>query len=214
MKRMPRRWVHGLTALWMGLWGVTNGEAREMKQEIATFAGGCFWCVEHLFDGVDGVISTTSGYIGGEKDNPTYEEVSAGKTGHAEAVQVVFDPEKVDYAALLRLFWRNIDPTTPNRQFCDVGSQYRSAIFYHDEGQKRLALASKADAEAKKPFPEPLVTPIVPASPFYPAEGYHQDYHVKNPVRYRYYRLNCGRDQRLRELWGDPPAGEKPAAAH
>ena len=170
--------------------------------EVATFAGGCFWCVEEAFDDVDGVVSTTSGYTGGHKKNPTYHEVSAGSTGHAEAVQVVYDPKKVSYSDLLEVFWHNIDPTTPNRQFCDVGSQYRSAIFYHNETQKRLAEASKRELEKSKPFKEPIVTEITKVSEFYPAEEYHQDYHHKNPIRYKFYRYGCGRDQRLSEIWG------------
>lgn len=170
--------------------------------ETATFAGGCFWCMEEAFDKVEGVISTTSGYTGGQRANPTYEEVSAGGTGHAEAVQVVYDPAKVSYARLLDVFWRNIDPTTPDRQFCDKGRQYRSAIFFHDETQKRLAEASKQMLEKTKPFPGPIVTEIVPAAEFYPAEEYHQNFHQRNPIRYRFYKFNCGRAQRLQELWG------------
>lgn len=166
----------------------------------ATFAGGCFWCMEPPYDELDGVVSTISGYMGGTKKNPTYEEVSAGRTGHAEVVQVTYDPKKVSYSKLLEVFWRNIDPLTANRQFCDVGSQYRSAIFYHDENQKRLAEESKK-AVAKR-FKEPIVTEIVSASTFYPAEDYHQDYYKKNPIRFKLYKYNCGRDQRLEELWG------------
>lgn len=169
----------------------------------ATFAGGCFWCVEHAFDEVAGVVSTTSGYIGGPKKNPTYSEVSAGNTGHAEAVRVIYDPQKVSYGELLRVFWRNIDPTAPNRQFCDVGNQYRSAIFFHDETQQRLAEESKRALERSKPFKEPIVTELAIASEFYVAEEYHQDYHHKNPIRYKLYRYRCGRDQRLNELWGE-----------
>jgi peptide-methionine (S)-S-oxide reductase len=166
----------------------------------ATFAGGCFWCMEPPFDKLDGVISTISGYAGGKKKNPTYEEVSAGKTGHAEVVQITYDPKKITYEKLLEVFWRNVDPLTPNRQFCDVGSQYRTAIFYHDETQKRLAEESKK--ALSKRFKEPIVTEIVAAAEFYPAEDYHQDYYIKNPLRYKYYRYNCGRDQRLEALWG------------
>jgi peptide-methionine (S)-S-oxide reductase len=170
----------------------------------ATFAGGCFWCMEPPYDKLDGVVSTTSGYIGGRTQNPTYEAVSAGGTGHAEAVEIVYDPAKVSYAKLLDVFWRNIDPTVRNRQFCDVGDQYRSAIFYHDAEQKRLAEASKAALAKSKPFPQPIVTEIVPAGVFTAAEAYHQDYYVKNPLRYKFYRYSCGRDQRLEELWGKP----------
>ncbi|MDZ7379899.1 MAG: peptide-methionine (S)-S-oxide reductase MsrA [candidate division KSB1 bacterium] len=170
----------------------------------ATFAGGCFWCMEPPFDKLEGVISTTSGYIGGHTTNPTYKEVSAGGTGHAEAVEIVYDPSKISYARLLEVFWRNIDPLTPNGQFCDKGTQYRAGIFYHDETQKQLAEASKQALEASKRFKAPIVTEITPASTFYPAEDYHQDYYLKNPLRYKFYRYNCGRDQRLHELWGDP----------
>lgn len=169
----------------------------------ATFAGGCFWCMEPPFDKLDGVISTISGYAGGTKKNPTYEEVSAGKTGHAEVVQITYDPKKITYEKLLEVFWHNVDPLTPNRQFCDVGSQYRTAIFYHDETQKRLAEESKK--ALSKRFKEPIVTEIVAYTEFYPAEDYHQDYYIKNPLRYKYYRYSCGRDQRLEALWGPDP---------
>jgi peptide-methionine (S)-S-oxide reductase len=174
---------------------------RSRRIETATFAGGCFWCMEPPFDKLKGVTSTTSGYIGGNKKNPTYQDVSRGMTGHAEAVRVVYDPEKVSYSKLLEVFWQNIDPTTPNRQFCDVGSQYRAAIFYQDETQRRLAEESKTALVQSRRFPG-VVTEIVPASEFYPAEEYHQDYYVRNPREYHEYRYRCGRDQRLRELWG------------
>lgn len=179
--------------------------ADQPRTSLATaiFAGGCFWCMEPPFDKLDGVISTTSGYTGGRTKNPTYEEVSAGHTGHAESVRVVYDPSKISYARLLQVFWHNIDPTAANRQFCDAGNQYRSAIFYQDETQKRLALASKQALQKTKPFREPIVTEIAPAGEFYPAEQYHQDYYRKNPIRYKYYRYSCGRDKRLKELWGD-----------
>lgn len=170
----------------------------------ATFAGGCFWCVEADFDKVPGVISTTSGYIGGTVANPSYEQVSAKRTGHAEAVEIVFDPQKVSYEQLLEKFWRTIDPTTKDRQFCDSGSPYRTAIFTHGPQQAAAAQASKAALDKNKPFLAPIVTTIEPAGPFYPAEGYHQDYHQKNPVRYNYYRTSCGRDARLKELWKAP----------
>jgi peptide-methionine (S)-S-oxide reductase len=166
----------------------------------ATFAGGCFWCMEPPFDKLDGVSSTISGYAGGKKKNPTYEEVSSGRTGHTEVVQITYDPKKISYEKLLEVFWVNIDPLTPNRQFCDVGSQYRTAIFYHDENQKRLAEESKK--ALGKRFKEPIVTEIVAYSEFYPAEDYHQDYYTKNPLRYKYYRYSCGRDERLEALWG------------
>ena len=175
----------------------------------ATFAGGCFWCMEPPFDELDGVTSTTSGYTGGHKVNPTYEEVSAGTTGHAEAVQVVYDPARITYERLLEVFWRNTDPTTPDAQFCDHGSQYRSAVFYHDPEQRRLAEESKRALEAAGRLKARIVTEIVPAGAFYPAEEYHQDYYKKNPIRYKLYRLGCGRDQRLSELWGKAPVGTK-----
>jgi peptide-methionine (S)-S-oxide reductase len=180
--------------------------ADETHTEIATFAGGCFWCMEPPFDKVEGVISTTSGYTGGNKVNPTYKQVSAGNTGHAEAIQIEYDPAKVSYEDLLAVFWRNIDPTTPNRQFCDHGSQYRSGIFYHNDAQKSAAVKSLNKLNQTKPFDESIVTEITPASTFYPAEEYHQDYYQNNPLRYKYYRYVCGRDQRLEKLWGTSTA--------
>jgi peptide-methionine (S)-S-oxide reductase len=171
--------------------------------EKATFAGGCFWCMEHPFDEIPGVVSVTPGYTGGQKKSPTYEEVSAGGTGHAESVQIVYDPTRVTYEKLLEVFWHNIDPTVKDRQFCDIGHQYRSAIFYQNEEQHRLALESKALLEKSKPFKEPIVTEIVQATEFYPAEDYHQHYYKKNPIRYKFYRTRCGRDNRLKELWGN-----------
>ena len=177
----------------------------QTQYATATFAGGCFWCVEADFDKVDGVISTTSGYIGGTAAKPTYEQVSAGRTGHTEAVQLVYDPARVTYEKLVNYFWRTIDPTVKDRQFCDVGSQYRTGIFTHDAEQKRIAEASKSALERSKPFKAPIVTEITAATTFYPAEDYHQDYYRKNPVRYGYYRSGCGRDKRLKELWGELP---------
>jgi peptide-methionine (S)-S-oxide reductase len=168
----------------------------------ATFAGGCFWCVEADFDKVPGVLSTTSGYIGGTTANPSYEQVSSKGTGHIEAVEIVYDPAKVSYAALVQRFWRTIDPTTPDRQFCDVGSPYRTAIFTHDVQQAAVVKQALEALEKTKPFKEPIVTLVLPASTFYPAEAYHQDYYKKNPVRYAYYRASCGRDARLEQLWG------------
>jgi len=170
--------------------------------KTATFAGGCFWCMESAFDQIAGVTAVISGYIGGHLQNPTYEQVSAGSTGHAEAVQITFDPTRIDYAGLLDIFWRNIDPTQANRQFCDVGSQYRPEIFVHDEQQREQAEASKRALESVKTFKEPIVVAITEATTFYPAEEYHQDYHKKNPVRYNYYKYSCGREQRLKMLWG------------
>jgi peptide-methionine (S)-S-oxide reductase len=169
---------------------------------VATFAGGCFWCIEADLEKLEGVLSVTSGYTGGETANPSYKEVSAGATGHAEAVRVLFDPAVISYDELLRRFWRSIDPTATDRQFCDVGRQYRSAIFYHDEAQREAAERSRAELEQSKPFTEPIVTEITAATEFYAAEASHQDYAKKNPIRYRYYRNGCGRDQRLAELWG------------
>jgi peptide-methionine (S)-S-oxide reductase len=168
----------------------------------ATFAGGCFWCMEPPFDKLEGVVSTTSGYTGGAKVDPHYEEVSGGGTGHAEAVEVLYDPAKISYEKLLDVFWHNVDPTVRDRQFCDTGNQYRTGIFFHDETQKRLAEQSKQALSKSKPFKEEIVTEIVPAGRFYPAEEYHQDYYKKNPVRYKFYRYNCGRDRRLEQLWG------------
>ncbi|HMK43025.1 MAG TPA: peptide-methionine (S)-S-oxide reductase MsrA [Dissulfurispiraceae bacterium] len=178
------------------------GTAAAARYETATFAGGCFWCMEHPFDVIPGVLSVTSGYAGGQKKNPTYEEVSAGGTGHAESVQIVYDPAIVTYEKLLDVFWHNIDPTTKDRQFCDAGHQYRSAIFYQTEEQHRAALQSRLLLEKTKTFKEPIVTEIVQAGEFYPAEDYHQHYYKKNPIRYKFYRARCGRDQRLKELWG------------
>ncbi|WP_231623543.1 peptide-methionine (S)-S-oxide reductase MsrA [Nitrosospira briensis] len=179
-----------------------NSSAGSSVTDIAIFAGGCFWCTEADFDKMPGVISTTSGYIGGKVANPTYKQVSSGKTGHIEAVQVRFDPEKTNFAKLLAAFWPTIDPLTSNGQFCDEGSQYRSAIFYYDADQKRQAEASKAELEASGRFTQSIVTEILPATKFYPAEEYHQDYYIKNPLRYSYYRSSCGRDARLAQVWG------------
>ena len=172
------------------------------KTETAVLAGGCFWCVEADFDKLRGVLSTTSGYTGGTLANPTYEQVSHKGTGHAEAVKIVFDPAQISYAALLDYYWHSIDPTTVDRQFCDVGSPYRTAIFAQDEAQLKTAQASLAALEKRKPFKEPIVTQVVMGGPFYPAEDYHQDYYKKNPYRYQFYRQSCGRDARLKELWG------------
>jgi peptide-methionine (S)-S-oxide reductase len=179
-----------------------NRPAGAANLEKAIFAGGCFWCMEEAFEGVEGVVSVMSGYIGGTKANPSYEEVSSGSTGHAEAVEVLFDPGRTSYPMLLKVFWRNIDPTTPDRQFCDRGSQYRSAIFALTEIQQRQAEESKRVVEQTKPFGDPIVTQIVPATTFYPAEDYHQDFYKRNPIRYKFYKYNCGRVQRLEEVWG------------
>jgi peptide-methionine (S)-S-oxide reductase len=173
----------------------------------AVFAGGCFWCEETAFEGVPGVIAVISGYTGGQVDNPTYEQVSAGVTGHAEAVQVIYDPAVIGYEKLLDIFWRNVDPFQKDAQFCDHGTQYRSAIFYRGEDQKRAAFESLRKLEAEPRFKGKIVTEIVPATKFYRAEEYHQDYYKKNPVHYKMYRMGCGRDARLKEIWGAPAAG-------
>jgi len=178
----------------------------ESHLEKATFAGGCFWCMVPPFDKLDGVVSVTSGYTGGQKKNPTYEEVSAGGTGHAESVQILYDPAKISYEKLLNIFWHNIDPTTKDREFCDNGHQYRTAIFYNNDTQRQLALKSKEALEKNKPFRGPIVTDITKATDFYPAEEYHQHYYKKNPIRYKFYRHGCGRDKRLEELWGSSAA--------
>lgn len=179
-----------------------GSHAGQDDSAVAVFAGGCFWCTEADFDKLPGVLETTSGYIGGSIENPTYEEVSSGRTGHIEAVQVRFDRRQTSYAKLLEAFWPTIDPVNGNGQFCDNGPQYRSAIFYLDAEQQRLAEASKSVLAASGRLAQPIATEILAATPFYPAEDYHQDYHTKNPLRYSYYRHGCGRDQRLKELWG------------
>lgn len=174
---------------------------------VATFAGGCFWCTEADFEKVPGVVSAVSGYIGGKVKNPSYEAVSAGGTGHTEAVEIRFDPAKVSYEKLLDIFWKSIDPTAKDRQFCDSGSQYRSGIFYHDDEQRRLAEASKTALEKSGRLKGPIYTEVTKASTFYPAEDYHQDYYKKNALKYKFYRNGCGRDKRLEQLWGTPGAG-------
>lgn len=168
----------------------------------ATFAGGCFWSIEKLFDNMDGVVSATSGFTGGQAKDPDYHQVTTGRTGHKEAVLVVYDPAKVSYAQLLDAFWHDIDPTSPDGQFCDFGSQYQTAVFYHDETQHRLAEASKARIDQSKKLKRPVVTEILPAQIFYPAEDYHQDYARRNPAAYNAYRIGCGRDSKLRNVWG------------
>jgi peptide-methionine (S)-S-oxide reductase len=182
----------------------TSQSAAGVRLDKAYFAGGCFWCMEEAFEKVDGVVSATSGYMGGTVANPSYEAVSAGRTGHAESVEVVYDTAKASYQKLLDAFWRNVDPITPNAQFCDHGSQYRSAIFFQTEEEKRAAETSKESIEQSRRFKEPIATQIVTASQFYPAEEYHQDFYKKNPIRYKFYKYNCGRAQRLEELWGKP----------
>lgn len=185
--------------LFFSLIGNSNGEPAIAE---ATFAGGCFWCMEPPFDRLPGVLETLPGYTGGTVKNPSYEQVSSGQTGHYEAIQILYDPNKIGYRQLLQVFWKNIDPSDDKGQFCDKGPQYRSAIFYHDDKQKRLALESKRKLEESKPFSEPIQTDIIAAGIFYPAENYHQNYYRKNPLSYRFYRYTCGRDRRLRELWG------------
>jgi peptide-methionine (S)-S-oxide reductase len=185
----------------------------------AIFAGGCFWCEETAFEGLPGVQSVISGYTGGTKLNPTYEEVSAGGTGHAESVEITYDPKRISYSELLDIFWHNIDPTQSNGQFCDIGTQYRSAIFYLDAGQKQLAEESRRKIETTpRRFKGKIVTQIVAAAKFYPAEEYHQDFYRKDPERYQSYREGCGRDRRLTQLWGKPGrhghAEAESAAAH
>lgn len=171
--------------------------------ETAVFAGGCFWCVEEAFDEVEGVLATTSGYTGGDVENPSYEQVSAGGTGHYEAVRVRYDPEQVSYDTLLEAFWHNIDPTDPDGQFCDQGSSYRSAVFWRTPAQREQAEASKAALAQDPDAPSPVTTAILRAGAFYEAEAYHQDYYRKNPLRYRFYKTACGRLGRLEELWGE-----------
>jgi peptide-methionine (S)-S-oxide reductase len=200
-RRLPPALAFVLLAA-AGLAGPMSGQEGGSPAK-ATFAGGCFWCMEPPFDALDGVISTTSGYTGGHVPSPTYQQVSAGGTGHAEAVEVLYDPARVSYEALLDVFWHNIDPTTADAQFCDHGDQYRSAVFVHDKEQRRLAEASKEAIAASGVLTEPIVTEIVDAATFYPAEDYHQDYYLKNPLRYKLYRAGCARDRTLERIWGD-----------
>lgn len=207
---MKRGLLGRALALLLCLGAAAASAAEPARTATAIFAGGCFWCMEGPFDVLDGVISTTSGYTGGKLANPTYEQVSSGGTGHAEAVKVVYDPDKVGYQQLLAVFWRNVDPLDASGQFCDRGNQYRSEIFYMDEQQKQLAEELKAALDASGRLKQPVVTEIVAATTFYPAEDYHQDYYQKNPTRYKLYRYGCGRDQRLTKLWGESNA----ATAH
>ncbi|MBU6480805.1 MAG: peptide-methionine (S)-S-oxide reductase MsrA [Nitrospirae bacterium] len=202
MRRQAAVSLLTVAILFIGAW--TSQAAADAVLDKAYFAGGCFWCMEEAFEKVEGVLSVTSGYMGGTVANPSYEDVSAGRTGHAESVEVVYDPAKVSYQKLLDAFWRNVDPVTPNAQFCDHGSQYRSAVFFQNDQEKREAEASKQAIEQSKRFKDPIVTQIVMAAQFYPAEEYHQDFYKKNPVRYKFYKYNCGRARRLEELWGKP----------
>jgi peptide methionine sulfoxide reductase msrA/msrB len=178
-------------------------EENNSHLEKATFAGGCFWCMESDFEKVNGVVEAISGYSGGPEENPTYKEVSSGGTGHTEAIQVLYDPEKITYRELLDVFWRHVDPTDPDGQFVDRGSQYRTAIFYHDDNQKRLAEESKIELEKSGRFKKPIITEIVKLTAFYEAEDYHQDYYKKSSLRYKFYRFNSGRDQFLKKVWGN-----------
>jgi peptide-methionine (S)-S-oxide reductase len=196
-----------LILIFAALLPLQSAWAAPVQTETATFAGGCFWCMVPPFKKLPGVVSVTSGFTGGHVPNPTYEQVSAGDTGHAESVQVVYDPAKLSYKQLLDVYWHNIDPTTPARQFCDTGDQYRTAIFYHGEQQKQEALASRDALAASGVLKAPIVTQIVAASEFYPAEEYHQDYYLKNELHYQIYRHACGRDQKLKELYGDKAGG-------
>ena len=182
-------------------------------EDIAIFAGGCFWCVEAAFEPLPGVRAVTSGFTGGQEPNPTYEQVSSGRTGHAESVEILFDPKRISYEKLLDVFWHNIDPFVANAQFCDHGTQYRSAIFYRNDAQKTAALAAKTAIEASGRFDKKIVTEIVAAGKFYPAEEYHQDFYKKDPERYDSYRMGCGRDRRLQELWGADAGGHAAAGA-
>ena len=206
MRRQAVLSVLIMAVLLIGAWNLqsTSKAAAEATLGKAYFAGGCFWCMEEAFEKIEGVLSATSGYMGGTVANPSYEDVSSGRTGHAESVEVVYDPAKVNYQKLLDAFWRNVDPITPNAQFCDHGSQYRSAIFFQTDEEKRASDTSKQAIEQSKRFTEPIVTQIVMASQFYPAEEYHQDFYKKNPVRYKFYKYSCGRAKRLEELWGKP----------
>jgi peptide-methionine (S)-S-oxide reductase len=206
MTRQAALSVLTVAVLLVGAWNVqsTSHAEADATPGKAHFAGGCFWCMEEAFEKVEGVLSATSGYMGGKVANPSYEEVSAGRTGHAESVEVIYDPSKVSYQKLLDAFWHNVDPVTPNAQFCDHGSQYRSVIFFQTDEEKRASDTSKQAIEQSKRFTEPIVTQIVPASQVYPAEEYHQDFYKKNPIRYKFYKYNCGRAQRLEALWGNP----------
>ena len=197
-----QKWLVAAMVIAAALLAAPSG-ATDNDTAYATLAAGCFWCIEADLEKVEGVLSVTSGYTGGTVANPTYKQVSKGKTGHTEAVRVVFDPQVISFEELLAIFWRNHDPTVADRQFCDIGEQYRAGIFYHDEGQREAAEQSRAMLEQTKPFTNPIVTEITAASAFYPAEAYHQDYSKKNPIRYSYYRKSCGRDRRLIELWGE-----------
>lgn len=196
-----KKFIFILLLTWFSFSSLAIADNQNIQK--ATFAGGCFWCMEEPFDQLKGVISTTSGYTGGSVSNPTYKQVSAGNTGHAEAVEVKYDANQITYEKLLNVFWRNIDPTVQNKQFCDTGNQYRSEIFYHNDQQKKIAQASKA--KIQKQLNKNIFTQITPAKKFYPAEDYHQNYYKNQALLYKYYRYRCGRDQRLQEIWGLTP---------
>ncbi|MDR4493408.1 MAG: peptide-methionine (S)-S-oxide reductase MsrA [Nitrospirales bacterium] len=204
MRQFPKKFTGTIFIILLisMVWSLNGYSAENEKRSKAIFAGGCFWCMEEVYEKVTGVIAVTSGYTGGRVVKPTYEQVSAGETGHAESVEVIYDPTQVSYDHLLEVFWRNVDPTVKDAQFCDHGSQYRSAIFYLDGAQKRLAETSKDNIQAIKSFGGPLYTEITQAEVFYPAEDYHQDFYKKNPTRYKFYKWSCGRAQRLEQLWG------------
>ena len=206
MGRQTAGTILTLAVFLIGGWSVlsANQAAAETTSGKAYFAGGCFWCMEEAFEQVEGVVAVVSGYMGGTVANPRYEQVSGGGTGHAESVEVSYDPAKVSYQKLLDVFWRNVDPLTPNAQFCDHGNQYRSAVFYGTDEEQRHSEESKAAIERSKRFSAPIATQLVKVSEFYPAEDYHQDYYKKNPLRYKYYKFSCGRAQRLEALWGKP----------
>lgn len=205
VRRFSAMWSGAMIIVIVALLNVLSHSVVESGETArAYFAGGCFWCMEEAFEKVDGVIAVVSGYMGGTLQSPSYEEVSAGRTGHAESVEVLYDPSKVTYNQLLEAFWRNVDPITANAQFCDHGTQYRAVIFYQNDQEKRFAEESKQAIDQSKRFNQPIVTQIVMASQFYAAEEYHQDFYKKNPIRYKFYKYNCGRAQRLDELWGKP----------
>jgi len=205
VRRFSATWSGAMIIVIVVLLNVLSHSVVESGETArAYFAGGCFWCMEEAFEKVDGVIAVVSGYMGGTLQSPSYEEVSAGRTGHAESVEVLYDPSKVTYNQLLEAFWRNVDPITANAQFCDHGTQYRAVIFYQNDQEKRFAEESKQAIDQSTRFNQPIVTQIVMASQFYAAEEYHQDFYKKNPIRYKFYKYNCGRAQRLDELWGKP----------
>ena len=203
LQRLTIITVGFMTCATLSTW-LSSGVQSAPTTAKAYFAGGCFWCMEEAFEKVDGVTAVVSGYMGGTVANPTYEQVSDGRTGHAESIEVTYDPSKVTYQKLLDAFWRNIDPVTPNAQFCDHGNQYRAVVFYSTDEEKRLSEESKRAIEQSKRLPAPIVTQLVQAATFYQAEDYHQDYYKKNPLRYKYYKYSCGRAQRLEALWGKP----------